>query len=346
MMEILIREAEKCKENFKINLYEAAEICGISYSAFYRYRQRMKNGKAVIRKRGRKALPDFEQALLKLDIAGLKHGRKRTAGTEKLRKECNGIVSRRTINRLIREVRREIILERYNNMTRIEWNCPHMVWSMDDFQCNSWGNKFHVNQVHDMTSKYKFEPLSSDSPLKGEEIAGNLDKLFSQYGAPLIMKFDNAANFKNSAVNDVLNDYRVITLNNPPYYPQYNGSMEHAQREVKQELKKMLWEFKNPDTFPFAVRQAVHNINHKPRPVLDGDWSCFKWQMHADVRFSNTFRMEVYKAVKQLALDIAEGVQYSNRRLVLVKSWRKAVQTWLHTNGHITIKRNGQVLPV
>lgn len=345
-MEILLKEAEKCKEDFKINLSEAADICGISCSAFYRYRQRLKKDEPIIRKRGRKALPRFEQGLLKLEIAGLKHGRKRSAGTEKLREKYNGFVPRRTMNRLVREVRREVILERYNNMTRIQWDCPHMVWSMDDFESYFWRNKFHVNQVHDLTSKYKFEPLSNDQPFSGEEIAGNLDKLFRQYGPPLIMKYDNAGNFKNSAVNDVLNDYRVITLNNPPYYPQYNGSMEHAQGEVKQELRKMLWEFKDPDTFPFAVRQAVHNINHKPRPVLGGDRACFQWQMHADVRFTNTFRMEAYKAIKQLALDIAEGVQYSNRKMVLVSSWRKAAQTWLHQNGHITMRRNGKVLPI
>lgn len=55
---------------------------------------------------------------------------------------------------------------------------------------------------------------------------------------------------------------------------------------------------------------------------------------------------DTYKTIKQLALDIAEGVQYSNQQVVLCKSWRKAVETWLHINGHITIKRNGKVLPV
>ena len=92
--------------------------------------------------------------------------------------------------------------------------------------------------------------------------------------------------------------------------------------------------------FPFAVRQAIHNLNHKPRQVLGGEWSCFQWQVHAAVRFSNTLRIDAYKTIKQLALDIAEGVQYSNQQVVLLKSWRKAVETWLHVNGHITIKRN------
>ena len=56
--------------------------------------------------------------------------------------------------------------------------------------------------------------------------------------------------------------------------------------------------------------------------------------------------MDAYATIKQLALDIAKEIQYSNQQVVLCKSWRKAVETWLHINRHITIKRNGKVLPV
>ena len=343
-MKNLLKEIEKCKENFKINLCVAADICGISCSTLYRYRMRMKKGEDIIQKRGRKPLPPFEQGLLKLEITKLKHGKKRTVGTKKLQEEHSGIVPRQIVNNATREVRKECILGRRQGMTMIQWHCPHMVWSMDDFEFRH-QIKFYVNQLRDLSSKYTFEPLSSHANLTGEEIAGNLDKLFKRYGPPLILKHDNARNFKCNAVNEVLNEYRVITLNNPPYYPQYNGSMEYAQREVKQELRKILWEFKNPDTFPFAVRQAVHNINHKPRPSLGGEWSCFQWQMHADLRFDKRYRTELNKAIKQLALDIAEGVQYSNQ-VVLIKSWRKAIETWLHVNGHITMRRNGKVLPI
>ena len=347
-MKTLLKEVKKCKENFKINLCVAADICGISCSTLYRYNMRMEKGEDIIQKRGRKPLPPFEQGLLKLEIAGLKHGKKRTAGTKELYKKYDGIFSYRILNRATREIRKEYVSRKRQSMIMIQWHCPHMVWSMDDFEFRH-QIKSHVDQVHDLSSKYKFEPLSRPQDITGDEIAGNLDKLFRQYGAPLILKCDNAGNFKSLAVKDVLNEYRVIMLNNPPYYPQYNGSMEYAQREVKQELIKMLCEFKNPDTFPFAVRQAVHNINHKPRPVLNGECSCFQWQMHADVRFSKTKRTEVYNIIKQFALDIAEGVQYSNQQdqqVVLIKSWRKAIETWLHQNGHITMRRNGKVLPV
>lgn len=347
LIEILVRKAEKCTESFNLSLLQAADICEIPYSTFCRYRQRMNRNENIIRKRGRKPLPrmvDYYQ--LKLELGELKHGKKRTAGTGKLREKYKGIIPRRELNRLINEVRKEILLGRRQKMTRIKWHCPHMVWSMDDYEYIEDGVKFYVHQVQDLTSKYKLESLISKRPFKGEEVAGNLTKLFKQYGAPLIMKSDNGANFKSIAVKNVLNNFKVIFLNNPPYYPQYNGSMERAQREAKRELNNMSSEFKSHAVFPFAVQQAVHNLNHKPRPVLGGECSCFQWQVHLAVCFSNTYRIEAYKAIKQLALDIAEGVQYSNQQVVLLKSWRKAVETWLHVNGHITIKRNGKVLPV
>ena len=156
-----------------------------------------------------------------------------------------------------------------------------MVWSMDDFEYIEDKVKFYVHHIQDLTSKYKFEPLVSKRPFSGEEVAGNLTKLFKQYGAPLIMKSDNGANFKSIAVKNVLNNFKVIFLNNPPYYPQYNGSMERAQREAKRELNNMSSEFKSHMVFPFAVRQAIHNLNHKPRQVSGGEWSCFQWQVRS-----------------------------------------------------------------
>jgi len=346
VIEVLIRKAEKYKKDFNFNLYQAAYICGFSYPSMCRYRQRMNKGEKPVNQRGRKALPAIDHEQLKLEIHELKHRRKRTAGTGKMHRKYRGIVSRRELNKLINEVRQEILLGRSQHMTRIKWHCPHMVWSMDDFEYEYKGIKFYVHQIQDITSRFKFEPLISTEPLKGEEIAENLAKLFKQYGAPLFMKRDNGSNLNHFFVFDILQKFKVIPLNNPAYYPQFNGSMEKAQGEAKRELERLSVTFENPDVFPFAVKQAIHNLNHNPRPSLEGEWSCFQWQMHADVHFSKTYRTELYKTIKQLALDIAEDVQYTDKELVLSKSWRKAVQTWLHQNEHITIKRDGKVLPI
>lgn len=346
MIELLIKEAENSKKHFKVNLCSAAAICDIPYKTFLRYKKRMNEGKTIIEKRGRKTLPPLDLHLVKTEIHNMKHGRKRTAGTEVLRDKYHGIISRAELNALIAEVREDVKAGRRLHMTRIQWDCPHMVWSMDDFEYPCKGITFYVHQVQDLTSKYKFEPLVGCEPLKGEEIAGNLKKLFKLYKAPLFMKRDNGSNLNHIAVIDVLQESRVIPLNNPAYYPQFNGSMERAQGEVKKELDNLVWEFDSPDSFPFAVKQAVNNINHKPRPSLNGAWSCSVWQLHANVCFSQQERFNAYCEIYQLAFDIEKEVQYIDKELVKCKSWRKAVQTWLHQNGHIIIKRNGKVSPI
>ena len=342
----MVEEARHYKENFNINLETVARICGISYQSLWRYHQRLEAGEEPIQVLGRRPLPPIDFQKLRFEIHEQQHCRKRTMGTGEVRRKHKGKVSRKFLDKMIAEVRKEVVSSKQEHMSKIEWNCPHMVWSMDDFEYVYKGIKFHVHQVRDLTSKYIFEPLVSREPLKGEEIAGNLIKLFRQYGTPLFMKRDNGANLNHSSVINVMQEFKVIPLNNPAYYPQYNGSMEYAQKETKKQLDNIIWEFENPDTFPFAVRQAVHNVNHKPRSIFKGDWSCFRWQMHSNERFTKTFRTSVYQEVKQLALDIADNIEYSDKELMLNKSWRKAVQTWLHSNGHIIIKRNGKVLPI
>jgi len=342
----MVEEARRFKENFNINLATVARICGISYQSLWRYHQRLEAGLEPIQVLGRRPLPPINYHKLKFEIREQHHCRKRTLGTGELRRKYKGRVSRKKLNEIIAETRHEIVAGRQQHMSKIKWNCPHMVWSMDDFEYIFRGTKFYVHQVRDLTSKYIFEPLVSRQPLKGEEIAGNLTKLFKKYGTPLFMKRDNGANLNHFSVINILQGFKVIPLNNPAYYPQYNGSMENAQKEVKKELNNMSWEFEKPDTFPLMVRQAVHNVNHNPRAIFDGDWACFRWQMHANERFTNTFRTTVYQEIKELALDIIDNVEYSDKDLMLNKSWRKAVETWLHTNGHIIIKRNGKVLPI
>ena len=91
------------------------------------------------------------------------------------------------------------------HMIRIKWDCPHMVWSMDYFEYSDDKNKSFTHQVQDLTSRYKFEPLPGNEPVSGEEVAGNLKKLFKQYGAPLFMKRDNGSNLNHTAPEHSLN---------------------------------------------------------------------------------------------------------------------------------------------
>ena len=103
--------------------------------------------------------------------------------------------------------------------------------------------------MQDVTSKYKFEPLVRKGSITGGEIAQHLKRLFEQFGAPLFLKRDNGSNLNSKEVADLLKEFKVIPLNSPTYYPQYNGAIEHAQGEAKRELYRLSPEYDNADTF-------------------------------------------------------------------------------------------------
>jgi hypothetical protein len=69
--------------------------------------------------------------------------------------------------------------------------------------------------------------------LAGGSIAAHLEKLFREHGAPLFLKRDNGSPFNCHEVDAVLARFGVLPLNNPPYYPRYNGAEEKGIRDFK-----------------------------------------------------------------------------------------------------------------
>ncbi len=61
-----------------------------------------------------------------------------------------------------------------------------------------------------------------------------LHDLFAEYGAPLVLKCDNGSAFTARDMKQFLRDWSVVTLYSPPYAPWYNGSIERANRSLKE----------------------------------------------------------------------------------------------------------------
>ena len=345
-MQVLVAKVEKYNFDDEIFFHQAARICGFSEATLWRYRSRIHFGDIPLQKRGRKELMPFADDILRDEIYDLDHRQKRSLGSGTLREKYKFLVSRETMDRLIGEVRAEVNRGKLDEMIRVKWHCPHLVWAMDDYFYMAKSVKFQISQVQDVTTKYKFEPLVRKQSIDGKEIAENLEKLFKEHGAPLFLKRDNGSNLNSKEVAFILKEYKVMPLNSPAYFPQYNGSIERAQREAKKELDRLTKKCKNADIFPFVVRQAVHNLNHKIRSSLHGENSCFRWSLYSNRRFSMTYRTIVYQELQALALDIVNAVNYSDKELLKTAAWRKVVGAWLQQNGHMTLKRAGKVLPV
>ena len=204
------------------------------------------------------------------------------------------------------------------------------------------------HQVQDLASRYKFPPWVG-ARILGATVAQRLEALFRQYGPPLVLKRDNGGNLNQQAVDEVLARHLVMPLNSPPHYPPYNGGMEHAVGELKGPLVAQLRASGpiSPAEVQKRAELLAHELNHRPRPSLQGAVACRVFQ---DARaalkpYTLRKRREVFEAINDLTQMLlqAQGV-CTQRQADTVR--RLAVETWLQSNGVITITQHKRVSPI
>jgi hypothetical protein len=314
----------------------------LPYPSFIRWRMRLRKDMPLVRQPGPPKVkpPDFGR--LTQDIAQLSHGHNRTQGTGKLYARYATSISRRQLQAMVAMARHDLNTAQRQNLRRITWIVPNTVWSMDPCEYGRRdADAAHLNQMQDLASRYKFDPMAGDIPV-GEEISGYLTAKFNQFGPPLFLKRDNGGNLNHKAVNDVLAEYFVLPLNSPAYYPPYNGAIEQAQAELKSGLAARLaykphCQHEHLEAYAATVE---HDLNHRPRPCLKGKNSC---QVYFSGRrtFTKWERRDAYAWITNVQSDILcseEGVQPQ-------AAWRIAVEAWLRMKGLITVTVNGKVLP-
>jgi hypothetical protein len=321
-------------------------ICGaagLSYPSYIRWRTRRRKDAPLVRQPGPAKVepPDFGR--LGQDIAQLSHMQTRTHGTGNLYARYRSVVSRRELQRMVAMARHDLNAFHRQNLRRIRWNVPNVAWSMDPCeyrQRDATGAKGHLNQMQDLASRYKFALMTGEVPC-GEEISGYLAAIFNCFGPPLFLKRDNGGNLNHSAVNDVLADYFVLPLNSPIHYPPYNGAIEKAQAELKSGLDARL-SYKSccPSEHLEAYAATVeHDLNHRPRPCLDGKNACQVY-FSGKRTFTKWERRDAYVWITNLQNDILCSNEVQPQA-----AWRIAVEVWLNMKGFITITVNGKVLP-
>lgn len=319
----------------------------LPYGNVMRWRQRRQAALPCIRRPGPKKIALLDFSALSAGLRELVHGVKRTAGIGDLYRSFAACISRRVLQTLVAMVRHDAQTDHRNNLRRIQWHTPGIVWAMDASeyeQRNSEGKKVYLHQLQDLGSRYKFSPMAGACPC-GKEIAGYLAAQFDRFGAPLFLKRDNGGNMNHVAVNDVLSEYFVIPVNSPAYYAPYNGGIEHAQGELKSELRSMLI------TAPACPREhieayaasAVHALNHGQRSCLNGQNACLTF-FTGKRTFTKRQRRNVYEWIIALQKHILENMK-EGQNSSAESAWRIAVESWLRKNGFITVTINNKVLP-
>jgi len=320
------------------------EQMGLSYDSFMRWKRRIKAEKEPVNRPGPRKVERINIGKLRQDIAKLKHGVKRTHETGELYRNYQHQVSRRELNVMIIEARREYRQKQAACQYRIVWHHPDLAWAIDgnELSFDPVSRKLFTYNIQDLGSKYKFPPTAGQKSPCGEEIAGHLARLFADFNAPLFLKRDNEGILNHSAVDNVLEDHMVIPLNSPCQYPPYNGAIEHTQSEFKSYLRSWSWKAQTGDAQEILAELSAHDLNHKSRRSLKGQNSCRAYFGGSRITFDRRKRREVFLWIKQTAFDMLEKLGDDG---LYMTAWRIAARTWLQKNGYITVVKNGKVLP-
>jgi hypothetical protein len=173
---------DQIKEETRMPFRAICRVVRLPYTSFIRWHLRRKKDTPLVRQPGPPKVkpPDFDR--IEQDIARLSHGYNRTQGTGALYVRYGSSVSRRQLQSMVAMARHDLNMLHRQNLRRIFWKVPNVAWSMDPCeygQRDETGAKVYLNQMQDLASRYKFDPMAGDDPC-GEEISGYLTATFKQ----------------------------------------------------------------------------------------------------------------------------------------------------------------------
>jgi transposase InsO family protein len=315
------------------------KVCDeVPYSSVMRWRYRQQHGLPVWQCPGpKKTVPLNWEEFYPL-LSQLNHGRVRTRGAGDLYRRFAESLSRRELAGLMEDYRRD----RLASMKRIDWLYTGLAWSIDATEYGPDG--IQIIPVMDMRSRYRLEPLVTNK-LDGQQIALHLEKLFKKHGPPLFLKRDNGSPFNHEAVNQVLDRYGVVPLNNPPYYPRYNGGKEKSIRDLKTALDQRQPSTTTPQHLTLAIEVTTHDLNHRPRRCLKGRTACAVFHDESEQKhWDKRQRKEIFRLLLQrFGAMIGNTANGHHPRPATL--WRVSVESWLRCQNLIVVRKNKNVSP-
>ena len=336
-----IKHIQSIEQVSAAQVVQAAEIPPTTYR---RWKKNLAVGQPAIHEPGPKPTGPLDMEVLMDEIHALAHGRERTHDTGALYKEHRDAISRRDLQELVAEVRDDINAAKDQATRHLEWHLPGSVWATDTVEIKIGNEKYYIQTIRDLASRYIITPNLSHVPTD-DEVARFLADAFRKYGAPLFLKRDNGKNENGSAVAKLLADWHVIPLNSPVAYPQYNGSVERAQDEIQKELAAAVIQTPcAPEHAAAHIARTAHELNHNPRDVIGGECACIRFhngKKRAKVTLKQ--REEVKRKIMEIAVGILDETG-GQAKVEIQKAWRKAVEIWLLETGQVTEKTK-DVLP-
>lgn len=139
--------------------------------------------------------------------------------------------------------RRQTLRKRYHDTIHVlRWQQPGRVWAIDFAEPSLLGEPWslppvdgiypYVLAVRDLASGYQLA-WTPQTDMGCSAVKTTLNQLFTEHGAPLVLKMDNGPAFRAADLQAYLAEMGVICLYSPPHCPSYNGAIEAAIGALK-----------------------------------------------------------------------------------------------------------------
>jgi hypothetical protein len=305
----------------------------VGASSLMRWKGRCASGLDPVMKPGPAKAVAPDMAVVRRIVEGLRHGRKRTAGTTALARKLSDCMSRRDFAAMVRSTRKDAREAERSAMERVTWESPGLVWAMDETET---GDGF-ILQVRELATNAVLLAESRKTCFHGADVAAALGKLFARHGAPSVLKRDNGSALKASEVEAVLAENIVVAFDSPPYWPKYNGLIENAQNELKGEMEAIRPPGCGMDC-PVLAECASHRLNHKPRRMLKKACSCHVLGSKR-VKRNRLQRRSMHYEIAAMEVEIGDSGSIFGKAAIR----RSAIVSWLLSEGHISVARGKKV---
>jgi len=165
-------------------------------------------------------------------------------------------------------------------ISRLTWLRTGAVWAMDFVQAPELidGRFPFLLSIMDLASRYTL----LWSPVPHEDAATvltHLAELFTEHGAPLVLKCDNGSAFLSDSMKTFLTRWLVAGLYSPPRRPQYNGACERNNGCLKSQTHHAAllaahadwWSSQDTDVARATLNSTIRPWGHVG-PTPDDRW--------------------------------------------------------------------------
>lgn len=213
----------------------AAAAVGVSAPTLRRWAARRRDGAPAVQRRGPHARASRELSSHEVCRQQVEQRVRDThglVGAAALAHAASGL-SRRTCAALKAQVLTQLERERQAACARVTWSAPGLVRGLDALHVRlASGEMAYLLALADAACPY-LTGLPAAPAYTGEAVARALDEDFDRYGPPLCVRLDRAACHSSPAVVSVLESWRVLLLQGPPYSARYYGQLERINRDVR-----------------------------------------------------------------------------------------------------------------